>query len=149
LLSSHSRLHGNTSARMPWLFGDEAVNVTRFFSRLKTHLMPYLLDAAGEAHEHGWPVLRAMALEFPDDLTCRYLDMQYMLGPALLVAPILNDGGETSFYLPQGKWRNLLTEEQVTRPVWRTEQHGYFSLPLWVHTERGAPWTCLNGFSPS
>ena len=64
LLSSHSRLHGSNSARVPWLFDDEAVDVLRFFTNLKAHLMPYMLDTAREAHEHGWPVLRATVLEF-------------------------------------------------------------------------------------
>jgi alpha-D-xyloside xylohydrolase len=148
LLSSHSRLHGNTSARMPWLFDDEAVDVLRFFNNLKAHIMPYLLDAAREAHECGWPVMRAMVLEFPDDLTCRYLDMQYMLGASLLVAPIFNPKGEVSYYLPDGTWRHLLTGEIAHGPGWRKEQHGYMSLPLWVNTERGDHWECLQTFSP-
>jgi len=147
LLSSHSRLHGNSSARMPWLFDDEAVDVLRFFNRLKTHLMPYLLDMAKEAHEHGWPVMRAMVLEFPNDLTCRSLDTQYMLGSALLVAPIFREDGRVSYYLPEGEWHNLLTGETISGPLWRKESHSYFSLPLWVRTERGASWECLSGFS--
>jgi alpha-D-xyloside xylohydrolase len=75
------------------------VDALRFFNRLKTHLMPNLLDASREAHEHGWPMLRAMALAFPDDPAGRYLDMQYMLGPALLVAPIFDSEGKVSYYL--------------------------------------------------
>ena len=148
LLSSHSRLHGNTSARMPWLFDDEAVDVLRFFNRLKTHLMPYVLDVAREAHAHGWPVLRTMALEFPDDANCRHLDIQYMFGSALLVAPIFNAQGDVSFYLPPGAWRNLLTGEVRQGSVWIHEKHGYLSLPLWVHEDRGQTWNCLRGFSP-
>jgi len=109
--------------------------------------MPYLHDVAVEAHEHGWPVLRAMVLEFPDDPTCRYLDMQYMLGPALLVAPVFDANGDVSYYLPEGEWRNLLTGEVTTGPGWRKEKHGYFSLPLWVHVERGMPWECLQAYS--
>lgn len=146
LLSSHSRLHGASSARMPWLFDDEAVDVLRLFNRLKQHLMPYLMDVAQEAHERGIPTLRAMVLEFPDDLTCRSLDMQYMLGPALLVAPIFSEDGGVSYYLPEGEWRNLLTGEVVAGAGWRHETHDYLSLPLWVHVERGQPWECLQGF---
>jgi alpha-D-xyloside xylohydrolase len=149
LLSSHSRLHGNTSARMPWLFDDEAVDVLRFFNNLKSHLMPYLLNASHQAHEHGWPVLRPMVLEFPDDFNCRSLDMQYMLGDALLVALIFNPQGEVSYYLPEGEWRNLLTGEIAQGSVWRHEKHGYLSLPLWVHTGRGANWDCLAGYTPT
>jgi alpha-D-xyloside xylohydrolase len=148
MLSSHSRLHGNDSARMPWLFDAEAVDVLRHFVRLKRHLMPYLLDAAREAQAHGWPVLRAMALEFPEDPACAHLEMQYMLGPALLVAPVFDAGGAVSYYLPEGKWRNLLDGTHARGPCRRTETHGYFSVPLWVHEERGAAWDCLGGFSP-
>jgi alpha-D-xyloside xylohydrolase len=147
LLSSHSRLHGSSSARIPWLFDDEAVDVLRFFNGLKRHVMPYLLDVAREAHEHGWPMLRAMVLEFPDDLACRYLDMQYMLGPALLVAPVFSADGMASYYLPAGEWRHLITGEVRPGPGWHTEQYDYFSLPLWVNVERASRWSCLSGFS--
>lgn len=143
LLSSHSRLHGNSAAKMPWLFGEESVDVLRFFSQLKLRLMPYLLDAAREASTFGWPMLRSMAFEFPDDRNCRPLDMQYMLGEALLVAPVFDAEGRVTYYLPEGTWRNLLTGERARGGVWRTEQHGYFSLPLWVHESRGAAWDCL------
>src|SRR5437870_1150900 len=93
LLSSHSRLHGNTSYRVPWLFDEQAVDVLRFFTKLKCRLMPYLFGAACEAHEAGVPVMRAMLLEFPADPACDYLDRQYMLGDALLVAPVLTPNG--------------------------------------------------------
>jgi alpha-D-xyloside xylohydrolase len=146
LMSSHSRLHGSGSARMPWLFDDESIAVLRFFNRLKAKIMPYLMDAAQEAHTHGWPVMRAMVLEFPEDPTCAYLDMQYMLGSALLVAPIFSKDGSVKYYLPEGEWRNLLTDEVVQGGLWRKETHDYFSLGLWVHTERGTPWSCLKQF---
>ncbi|MCX7711437.1 MAG: alpha-xylosidase, partial [Clostridia bacterium] len=80
LLSSHSRLHGNESYRVPWLFDEEAVDVLRFFTKLKCRLMPYLFGAAVEASQKGVPMMRAMVLEFPEDPTCGFLDRQYMLG---------------------------------------------------------------------
>jgi alpha-D-xyloside xylohydrolase len=147
LLSSHSRLHGNDSPRMPWLFDEESVEVLRLFNRLKRQIMPYLLHTAGEAHEHGWPMMRAMLLEFPDDPACRSLEMQYMLGEAVLVAPVFYPTGEVTYYLPRGRWKNLLTGESAQGPVWRQEKHGYFSLPMWVHLERGEAWDCLQGFT--
>jgi alpha-D-xyloside xylohydrolase len=131
---------------MPWLFDDESVDVLRFFNRLKVHLMPYLLDAAQEAHAHGWPLLRAMVLEFPGDPTCRHLDMQYMLGPALLVAPVFRPDGEVSYYLPEGEWRHLLTGEIVQGPGWRTRHARLFGLPLWVNTARNTPGNASRDF---
>ena len=132
LLSSHSRLHGSDSYRVPWAFDDEAVAVTATFARLKASLMPYLQAMGDIAHERGLPVLRPMVLEFPDDPTCRMLENQYMLGESLLVAPVFSAEGEVSFYLPEGEWTGLLTGERVEGPRWVTETHGFESLPLYV-----------------
>ncbi|WP_435642322.1 alpha-xylosidase [Streptomyces sp. H49] len=132
LLSSHSRLHGSSSYRVPWEFGDEAVDVARRFTLLKHRLMPYLYGAAVEAHRTGVPSMRPMVLEFPGDPACRPLDRQYMLGADLLVAPVFTEDGEVEVYLPDGVWTHLLTGETVTGPAWRTERHGYDSLPLYV-----------------
>lgn len=130
LLSSHSRLHGNQSYRVPWLFDEEAVDVLRFFTKLKCRLMPYLYSAACEAAQRGIPVMRAMILEFPDDAGCDYLDRQYMLGGSFLVAPVFSEDGSVSYYLPAGKWTNFLTNEVVEGGRWVSERHGYMSLPL-------------------
>ncbi|MFD4646761.1 alpha-xylosidase [Streptomyces sp. NPDC058441] len=132
LLSSHSRLHGNVSYRVPWAFGEEAVDVARKFTRLKHRLMPYLYGAAVEAHRTGVPVMRPMLLDFPDDPTCRVLDRQYMLGPDLLVAPVFSADGDVEFYLPEGTWTRLLTGERVEGGRWLRETHGFDSLPLFV-----------------
>ena len=132
LLSSHSRLHGNESYRVPWLFGEESTDVLRFFVQLKCRLMPYLFAAAAEASRDGIPVIRAMVLEFFSDPACAYLDRQYMLGPSLLVAPIFGDDGRVSYYLPLGRWTSLLSGAVVEGGAWRTETHGYMSLPVMV-----------------
>ncbi|CAH1224307.1 Alpha-xylosidase [Paenibacillus auburnensis] len=132
LLSSHSRLHGSTSYRVPWAYDDEAVDVTRFFTKLKCSLMPYLYDVAGQAHEEGWASMRAMVMEFPEDPTCEVLDRQYMLGDKLLVAPIFQENGEVKYYLPAGRWTHLLNGETVVGGSWRKEKHDFFSLPLFV-----------------
>jgi alpha-D-xyloside xylohydrolase len=132
LLSSHSRLHGSNSVRVPWAFDEEAVEVLRTFTRLKLRLMPYLWDAAAQATETGAPVMRAMMLEFPEDPGCRSLDLQYMLGGSLLVAPVFREDGEVEVYLPPGRWTHLLSGEEVAGGAWRRERHGFLSLPLYV-----------------
>ena len=130
LLSSHSRLHGSGSYRVPWHYDEEAVEVTRDFTRLKHRLMPYLFRAAQQAAESGTPVMRAMLLEFPDDPACHTLDRQYMLGEDLLVAPVFSEDGTVEYYVPAGTWTHLLTGEQVQGPGWRRERFGFDSLPL-------------------
>ncbi|MEU7860078.1 alpha-xylosidase [Nonomuraea sp. NPDC049141] len=132
LLSSHSRLHGSGSYRVPWLFDEESVDVLRSFTERKLRLMPYLYGVAVQAVQEGLPMMRAMHLEFPGDRACDHLDAQYMLGPDLLVAPVLSADGEISYYVPNGVWTRLLDGETVTGPGWRTERHGFDSLPLLV-----------------
>lgn len=132
LLSSHSRLHGSKSYRVPWVYDDEACDVVRQFTQLKCRLMPYLYPASSQAASHGTPVMRAMMLEFPEDPACDYLDRQYMLGDDLLVAPVLSEEGDVDFYLPQGRWTHLLSNEVAEGSRWHRQQHGFDSLPLYV-----------------
>ncbi len=132
LLSTHSRLHGNESYRVPWNFDEEASDVVRAFVKLKCALMPYLYGQAGASAEEGVPLMRAMVLEYPDDPACAYLDRQYFLGDSLLVAPIFSADGTVSYYLPEGRWTNFITGEKVEGGAWRKERHGYASLPLMV-----------------
>lgn len=132
LLSSHSRLHGSKSYRVPWVYDDEACDVVRQFTQLKCRLMPYLYPASSQAASHGTPVMRAMMLEFPEDPACDYLDRQYMLGDDLLVAPVFSEEGDVDFYLPQGRWTHLLSNEVAEGSRWHRQQHGFDSLPLYV-----------------
>ncbi|MCR6654689.1 MAG: alpha-xylosidase [Opitutus sp.] len=132
LLSSHSRLHGSSSYRVPWAYDDEACDVVRFFTKLKSRLMPYLWAKAIEAHKEGVPTMRAMLLEFPDDPACDTLDRQYLLGDALLVAPVFTEDGSVDYYLPAGKWTHLLTNEVQEGGRWHRGQYSFLSLPLFV-----------------
>lgn len=132
LLSTHSRLHGSTSYRVPWVYDEEAVEVLRFFTKLKLELLPYLYSSAVVTSRTGIPMMRSMALEFEEDFNCRYLDRQYMLGDSLLVAPVFGEDGMAGYYLPEGTWVNYLTGETALGGKWRKEQHGYLSIPLWV-----------------
>lgn len=132
LLSSHSRLHGNESYRVPWNYDDEASLVLKHFTELKSSLMPYIFAQSCITHKTGIPLMRPMVLEFPTDPACTYIDRQYMLGDSLLVAPIFSENGAVSYYVPQGRWTNFLTGEIVEGPRWREEKHDYFTLPLMV-----------------
>jgi len=132
LLSSHSRLHGSSSYRVPWVYDDEAVDVVRFFTRLKAKLMPYLYKTSIDTSKSGIPTMRSMVLEYTEDKTCHYIDKQYMLGDNLLVAPIFNDQSIAEYYLPKGTWTNFFTGEVKEGGCWITEKHSYLSIPLMV-----------------
>ncbi len=132
MLSSHSRLHGSSSYRVPWLFDEESCDVLREFTTLKCRLMPYLFAAAAEAHQYGVPMLRPMMLEFPGDIAAEPCDTQYMLGGNLLVAPVFHADGHADYYLPQGNWTHLLTGKVTEGGRWQRETHDFHSLPLMV-----------------
>lgn len=132
LLSSHSRLHGSSSYRVPWLYDEEAVDVVRFFTRLKARLMPYLFKTAVDTSRTGIPTMRAMILEFPEDRNVPYLDKQYMLGDSLLVAPIFREDSVAEFYLPEGSWTEFFTEKKYEGGKWYRETRGYCDIPLFV-----------------
>lgn len=135
LLSTHSRLHGSGSYRVPWTYDEESVDVLRRFVKLKASLMPYLYRNAVETSKSGVPMLRSMVLEFTDDRTCAYLDKQYMLGDSLLVSPIFNEKGIAEYYLPEGDWVNMLTGEIRSGGKWFKEHHDYMSIPLYARPD--------------
>lgn len=132
LLSSHSRLHGSLSYRVPWEFDAESVDVLRLFTELKMRLMPYLSRVAQQAYTEGLPMMRPMILEFPEDPNCTYIDRQYMLGEDILVAPVFSADGDVCYYVPDGTWTKFLTGEKVCGPRWVRESHGFDSLPMLV-----------------
>ncbi len=131
MFSTHSRLHGNSSYRVPWLFDEEAVDVLRFFTKTKCALMPYLFGSAVRTSQTGIPMMKPMIVDFESDPVAPFLDRQYMLGESLLVAPVFSEQGEVTYYLPEGKRTNYFTGERQGQG-WRKEKWDYFGLPVMV-----------------
>lgn len=105
-LSPLTRFHG-LSPREPWAFGNEALEVVREFVKLRYRLLPYLRSAAWDAATTGCPVLRPLCLEFPEHAPSWQVGHEYLLGPDLLVVPVLDDSPGTvkvSCEIPPGTW---------------------------------------------
>ena len=81
-------------------------------------------------------MVRPMVLEFQEDRTCQELDLQYMLGDTLLVAPIFREDGEVEYYLPEGTWVHLLDGRIKEGGKWYQENYDYMSLPLFVRENK-------------
>jgi alpha-D-xyloside xylohydrolase len=124
LLSSHTRFHG-IRGREPWYYGEKAVEVVREFARLRYRLLPYIYSLAKGAEATGLPVVRPLLLEYPDDPVAGAIDYEYLLGPNLLVAPVMNEAGRCLVYLPPGTWYEWWSGERLEGP-----QHLRLEVPL-------------------
>ena len=138
LLISHSRFHG-TAQRLPWMFGAQVFRIVQKYVQLRYHLLPYIYGVAHEATTAGAPVMRPLALEFQDDQGSLASDYQYMLGPYLLVAPVLNPEGRVDVYLPPGAWYDLWTGEKVAGPTTRKMKVGLDVLPIYIRSNAILP----------
>ncbi len=130
-LSPLSRAHGRTS-RLPWEFGDEALRIFRNYARLRYRLLPYIYSSAVDCAERGLPLMRPMVLENPEDPALWHLDLQYMLGSDLLVAPIYNAAGRRHVFFPAGSWIDVHTREKIDGPVNLFVEAPLDRLPLFV-----------------
>lgn len=130
LMSSHSRLHGNSSYRVPWNFDEESCDVLRHWTKLKGKLMPYLWTQAHKTHATGVPMMRAMVMEYADDPATLSLDRQYMLGDNLLVAPVFNEDGIADFYVPAGNWTDIQSGRVYEGGKWYSTKNNYFEMPV-------------------
>ncbi|KAH8723696.1 alpha-xylosidase [Phaeosphaeriaceae sp. PMI808] len=139
LLNSHSRLHGSSSYRVPWLIDNSSTapenctDVLRHWVQLKRQLMPYLYAQSIESIAKGWPTsVRAVALEFPDDPTAWYVDRQFMVGSQILAAPVFEEDGSVEYYVPPGRWFSFWDGKEVLGGKWIREKFGFLQLPLLV-----------------
>ncbi len=140
-LSPLMRAHG-LRPREPWQFGPEALEISRQWIRLRYELLPYLWQVAHESARNGWPVLRPLGLEFPDDVVARSVDDSFMLGSDLLVVPVFDDGTapvKRQFYLPEGRWTDLLDGTVHHGPGFREVEVPLDRIPVLVRDGAAIP----------
>ncbi|WP_119071333.1 alpha-xylosidase [Aggregatilinea lenta] len=138
LFSPASRAHG-MSSRLPWDYGEEAERIVRDYVRLRYHLMPYIYTSAKVAADTSLPLIRPMVLEFPDDPVTYTMDLQYLFGPDLLVAPIYNAEGRRPVYFPEGAWIDYWTHEIIEGPQTRFVDVPLDVMPLYVRANALIP----------
>lgn len=145
--NSHARFHG-TTPREPWHYDPPATEVVRRYSEERYRLLPYLETLGRVATERGLPVMRPPVLEFQTDHGARTCDDQVLLGPGLLVAPVLTSGGEVAVYLPPGEWVGYWSGERVRGG--RTVQRAVdlTELPVYLRAGHLHPRTALERADP-
>ncbi len=118
-LTSHTRAHGAPPTE-PWLYNMEFTYYFRKCAEMKYSLMPYIVKEAEECASNGWPMFRALQVEFPEDPGVWQIEDEYMFGKDFLVAPLLTQTKKRSVYLPAGQeWVNYQSGETYT-PGWHT-----------------------------
>lgn len=125
------RIHG-IGPREPWYFGDEAERIVKEWLAIRYRLIPYLQRQVLEAAESGLPVMRGMALAFPNDRRTWNFELQYMLGDHLLVAPVMQPGGHTAVCLPEGGWYDFFTGQRWEGGQLLTMQMPLDRMPVYV-----------------
>ncbi|HVO42085.1 MAG TPA: TIM-barrel domain-containing protein, partial [Aggregatilineales bacterium] len=137
--------------RTPWNIqertGDEAVIPTfRYFANVRMNLAPYLVEEARHGVESGQPMMRALALAFPDDPACREFPYHYLFGRSLLVAPVVEEGvRDCPVYLPAGTWYDLWTGQRFTGAQRVTYPTPVNVLPVFVREDARLPLFLAEG----
>lgn len=110
-----------------WTWGEDNFQILKQFLLMRERLRPYIRECMREAHEKGTPVMRPMFYDFPEDSKCWEADTQYMFGPDILVAPVMEEGmKEREVYLPEG----LSWTESKTGKVYKGGQTVTVDTPL-------------------
>jgi alpha-D-xyloside xylohydrolase len=112
LFSSHARAHGSPP-REPWAYGERAERIVRAYAELRYRLLPYLYSQAIDCCARSLPMVRPLVVEFQDDPVTHGIEDQYLLGDALLVAPVLDERTRRRVYLPPGGWFDLERRERL------------------------------------
>jgi alpha-D-xyloside xylohydrolase len=119
VLSSHVRCHGSPP-REPWELGPEFLERFRRLAELRYSLLPYIVEEAEAACELGHPLLRTLFFEFPDDPGAWLVEDEFLLGSALLVAPLFEAVESRPVYVPPGRWRRFDSGDVLSGPGWHS-----------------------------
>jgi alpha-D-xyloside xylohydrolase len=124
-----------------WSFGDEAYAIIKELLFLRERLRPYIMDQMRLAHEKGTPPMRPLFFDFPQDETCWKVDDQFMFGPDLLVAPVLEEGKRSrSVYLPAGMtWADAWSDQVFAGGQWITAESPLERIPLYLRAGARLP----------
>lgn len=96
----------------PWKFGKQILDISRNYIQLRYRLRAYYYDLFRIMESTGIPVMRPLVLEYEKDANVREINDEFMIGSAMLVAPVVEQGGRhRMIYLPEGGWIDFWTGE--------------------------------------
>ncbi len=131
-LTSHMRTHG-APPREPWEYGPAMLADFQHGLGLRYSLMPYIYSQAHVASARGWPMVRTLFFEYPDDPTSWTIEDEYMFGANLLVAPLFTDSATSRrVYLPPGTWIDYQSGKSYPGAQWHEITAGEVPVVLLV-----------------
>ena len=124
----------NTNSCEPWSFGEEVEEISKNYIQLRYRLMPYLYNAFVTAAESGMPIARSLTINhtFDSKIYEGSYENQYMLGDAILVAPVRSDTSFNKVYLPEGEWYEFFTDEKLAGKQELIREYALEHFPLFV-----------------
>lgn len=137
-LYPYSRTHTSygTADQEPWSFGPEVEKSARKAIRLRYQLIPYLYSLLYEATRNGQPIMRPIFYHAPTSEMLskpEYYETEFLLGPYLLVAPLMDRAPTRTFYLPPGRWYSWwCRKEREGGRVYKTVLEEDTDLPLFI-----------------
>lgn len=126
----------------PWRFGSKYEDVIRKYVQLRYQLMPYLYTVLADAHDTGVPWFRPLILENQNDYNALNIEDEFLVGSALLCAPIVKEGAVSrDVYLPEGSWYDFHTGEKFKGKQYITVKAPIDTVPLFVKAGSILPMT--------
>jgi alpha-glucosidase len=130
IMRSHSNI--GTTARFPFLWGDDGEAAIRKALNLRYQLLPYIYSLGHEAYNTGAPIMRPLVMEFSADTTVANMTDEWLMGKGLLAAPVLNAGGKRKIYLPNDTWYNYYTGKVIKGAKTFSVDKALDEIPLYV-----------------
>jgi len=133
------------AANEPWSYGEEAEAIAKEYIGFRYRLLPYLYSKFYESTRIGMPVARSLCIDYPFDekVYDKLYQYQFLCGDAILVVPVTSAEKSKRFYLPEGQWFNLYTDEPISGNRVLTEEYLIHEIPLFIKASSVIPMQSL------
>jgi alpha-glucosidase (family GH31 glycosyl hydrolase) len=149
LLRMHSA-HANPregNMRMPWVYGTQGMGLMKKYFTLRTQLIPYLYTYTWLAHKESMPILRPLYLQYPELEEAYRHSHEYFFGEEMLVAPVLDQSGDQTIYLPPGQWIDFFTGKRYEGDTTFSAHYAVDDTPVFVREGAVIPEQSVSDYS--
>jgi alpha-glucosidase (family GH31 glycosyl hydrolase) len=149
ILRMHSA-HANPregNLRMPWIYGTQGIELMKKYFTLRMQLIPYLYTYTWLAHKESMPILRPLYLQYPELEEAYRHSHEYFFGEEMLVAPVLDQSGNQTIYLPPGQWIDFFTGKRYEGGTTFAAHYAVDETPVFVREGAVIPEQSVSDYS--